>query len=298
MGIHGLLFVHIHFAQALIARQCPDPLVGLEVAAKLRVVAGFFDDFAQMKRPPQHVFTASRLGKLRQGIHREGLSINALVRGRRVPAVGQHPIHAPKFFVPEMAEDIVVSASGGLQIALLSINGECLRECPQDAGVEDQALIRLGVDHQMVRNLAAKAAKLLVNRVLEPEGKDVGPQLLFDTSFQIRHTSLRWKVLKRSLDGASLPPLSLIPGPSVPASRQPASASPPGPRVDREESWRQFRPSDATAGAPLLDSASGTWRPEYRRNLRPRHLPGRAVPLRGWRESRRWPTHRCMQRAR
>ena len=43
VGVHGLLFVHVDIAQALVGGQGPVALVGLEVAAVPRIVAHGFD---------------------------------------------------------------------------------------------------------------------------------------------------------------------------------------------------------------------------------------------------------------
>jgi len=45
---------------------------------------------------------------------------------------------------------------------------------PQNARVEDNSLGGVGIDGQFIGDLAVKAAILIINGVLEPEGKNVG----------------------------------------------------------------------------------------------------------------------------
>src|SRR6185436_20981879 len=124
MRIHGLFLVHVYFAQTLIARESPVAFVSLKVAAKPLVMAGLFDDLVQMNCLSQRLLAASRLIILSQRINRERLSINPLFHVRRCCTVVEHPIHAPKLFVPEMAEDVVVGARRCPEIPIFPIYGE------------------------------------------------------------------------------------------------------------------------------------------------------------------------------
>jgi hypothetical protein len=86
----------------------------------------------------------------------------------------QHPVDAAKFVVPEIAGDIFVCASGGCEVRRILVNTECLCKRPKNSRIQDEPFVCMTIDCQIVRNLAAKAAIVLINGVLEPEGENVG----------------------------------------------------------------------------------------------------------------------------
>jgi hypothetical protein len=85
----------------------------------------------------------------------------------------------PGFFETFFPPGIFSAASRG-KICRVAINAECLRECPENPRVQDESLGRTPIDRQIICNLAAEAAVLIVDRVLEPEGKNVGSELRFN----------------------------------------------------------------------------------------------------------------------
>lgn len=86
-----------------------------------------------------------------------------------------------------MLRDVVVGTPRSVAINIVMIDKERLRKCPEDTSVEDESLARERVDLQVVGDLATKAAVLIINGVLQPEGQDVGEQFVFDTLAKARH---------------------------------------------------------------------------------------------------------------
>jgi hypothetical protein len=75
---------------------------------------------------------------------------------------------------------IFIRAASRGKIHRVAINAEGLRERPENPRVQDESLGRTPIDRQIVGNLAAKSAILIVDRVLEPEGQYVGCELRFN----------------------------------------------------------------------------------------------------------------------
>jgi hypothetical protein len=74
-----------------------------------------------------------------------------------------------------------------LEIHVLLVNLERLGKSPQDARIQDEPFGRVRINLQIVGDLTAKPAKLIINGILEPERENVRPQLPFDPFPQSRH---------------------------------------------------------------------------------------------------------------
>jgi len=84
-----------------------------------------------------------------------------------------------------VAQDVVISSGRSCKINVLAIDGICLRKRPQNARVQDEPFVSFGVNDEIIRDLPMKAAKFVVNCVIQPEREDVRPQLFLDACFQI-----------------------------------------------------------------------------------------------------------------
>ena len=60
-------------------------------------------------------------------------------------------------------------------------------EGPEDAGVEDKTFVGKRVNGQIIGNLAAKAAKFMVNGMVQPKGQNVLKQFSLDALSQQIH---------------------------------------------------------------------------------------------------------------
>jgi hypothetical protein len=84
-----------------------------------------------------------------------------------------------------MTKNVVVGSGRGPEIGFLAVNRVCLRESPQNARVEDQSLVGLRIDDKIVCDLATEASKFIIDRVLQPKGKNVGSEFLFNSLLEV-----------------------------------------------------------------------------------------------------------------
>ena len=114
------------------------------------------------------------MGIFGKRINGERLAIDAFLCVHWRALVIQHPVDAAKLAVPEMTAEIFVCATGGSEVHGVLIDAERLGKRPKNSCIQDEPFVCMRIDCQVVRNLAAKAAVLLINGALEPEGQDAG----------------------------------------------------------------------------------------------------------------------------
>ena len=178
MSVHGLLFVHVHLAQALVLGQCPVALIGLKVAAVRGIVARRLDELDHAHGFLERLSIARGVEILGQGVDGECLPKDALLGVQGMALEVHHPVDAAELMIPEATGEVLVRALGRGQVNRLAIDAESLREGPQNARIEDEPFGGVRVDGQIVSDLAAKAAVLVVDGVFEPERKDVGEEFV------------------------------------------------------------------------------------------------------------------------
>ena len=86
------------------------------------------------------------------------------------------------------------------------------REGPEDPRIQDDALVRRGIDAEVVPDVAAKAAERRIGRVAQPEGTDVAPPLGRDRGAQLgRHQNGRHRAGPPVVESSSMRPTCMGP---------------------------------------------------------------------------------------
>ena len=111
---------------------------------------------------------------LGQRIDCKRLPIDALPGVQRATLVVDHPVKSAEFLVPEVAAQILIGPPGCDEIRGVFVHAECLGKRPENSSVQDKPLGCVGVNGQVVGDLPAKSAVLLIDGVFEPEGQNVG----------------------------------------------------------------------------------------------------------------------------
>ena len=83
-----------------------------------------------------------------------------------------------------MLDDIVLGTSGHIQILRLTQHPIGSREGPEDAGIQNRALVGIGMQHILIINATVEATVLLVLHLVDPEAQDVVFQHLAHLLFQ------------------------------------------------------------------------------------------------------------------
>jgi hypothetical protein len=180
VGVHGLGRIQVPLAQAQVARRRPVAGPGLDVAAPLGVAGVGLDPLEGTQGGLKRLGVARGQVVLAEGVDAEGLAVG-LLGGVRDDAVGPDgPDVAAVLRVGESLGEGRERTPGQMEVGGVAEGPEEGGEGEEQAGVEDQGLVRLGSGGPVRAHLADEAAVLLVDRAQAPEGEQVASEVGLD----------------------------------------------------------------------------------------------------------------------
>ena len=144
----------------------------------------FLDAFVELDGIFQCFVVTRGTSIFRQSINHETYGIELLLRVFRIAFVVEAPICASKFLIDEMLDDIFLGTGGCFEVFRLAEHTISGRERPQDACIEDSALVSRFHQFSFACHLTIETAVLLVLHLVEPETENVVFKYVENLGFQ------------------------------------------------------------------------------------------------------------------
>ena len=160
VGVHRSARVEVDLAQPLVGRERPVALVVLAVAAVPRVAPVPLDQVEERRRKVERTPEAAGPVVLGERVDGERLRVELLARVARRAAVIHRPVHAAVIGIHEVPRHVLVRPIGDRARIRVLVERRGPRERPEDARVQDHALVGGRIDAQVVADEAAEAAEL------------------------------------------------------------------------------------------------------------------------------------------
>ena len=127
----------------------------------------------QIERVLQGLSVTRGTGIFRQTVDGKANGIELLLRVLRLTLVVETPIHAPIVGIDKMIDEITLGTICHFQIFWFAKHPISRRESPQDTGIQDGALIGIGMQYILIVDTSVETTVLLVLHLVNPKAKDV-----------------------------------------------------------------------------------------------------------------------------